>query len=1297
MHPTERATWEILVSENAFAERSFQLSEGSLRVGTSPICEVIATSPGVAPRHAEFVAAPEMLQLRAFEENPPVLLNGAHVRGLVNVPCPATVQIGSLKISVKQAAANGPSKTNPDSTLRLVHPARPEFAPLTDPENLDVTGRIVYRLPGTEDTVALRTASSRTKDTPLQSTAFSGDVTMAFSMEELEISISDKVPVRMDYEVKDEIARGGMGRIFSAEDISLERHVALKVSTVGDPARTPQFFREAKILAALAHPNIVPIHSVGVDSGGRPFYSMKLIQGRTLQRIIKLLASGDRETAEAYPSMRLLDIFRKVCDAVSFAHSRGYLHRDLKPDNIMVGEFGEVLVMDWGLAKTIRRPGEDTAGQGTEEDEPETLPYIEGTPQYMSPEQANGVYGGLDERSDIYSLGGILYAILTLRPPVSGSSLNEVLEKVRKGETTTMAMPRGEVSSATPQRDALRVPDALRAVTFKALAKDRDRRYRSVAELARDIEAYIGGFATEAEGAGLGRHMVLLVRRNRLASALAGIAMTGALIFTAQLAESEKNAQASADLAKQEAARATANADEAKRNAARAEAEARIAAKNEQQAKQEKEESRKAQARTQIALAEAAEQAQNAAAMQKALDGVPEDLQHQEWRYLSGLTNSAEVTIENKTPSRWHKFEPHPKDPDLLFTLHEDGAIRTVNLKTGIQEMVVHTGRGHPQTSRLAISPDAKLAAVCGLNANSTLTEVDLFDLETKTKKGGFKFPYPESRGIPYFQFDSKSTVLLCSLTRPAQVYLYDVGKSALRWDPWTHPDKKGGIASLSHHERSVLVRLVGSEELVEISVVDGVQKNEQPKEKFKPGVAAAEFYTYTPSAGRVFSSLNGVLVGFEPQSGKRLFAERLPSLSGLPGTKAQSNLAYISDPELAVTLNPVSDGAAALLIHDTTDGRAIQTRLVQMQKSLHLDWQLTTHPLSKKIAVVRGDTIKVWSLPRNGHKTQFAVWSNSVFDGFSFVHGNAKIVTTLKSGIHSERTAAELEVRTLETSPESRSMQLLPLEQPFVTHPAVYTTASRDGKWLGAKFQQDATFVIWGVEEGVMSAPRSFKPGGSFWDLKFSPSGRMLWTSNGAIEVASEQLISKLDRAGLWRPAELISPVWMGESRVAEIQMLQKDKTNLTWNADRTIVSWEVKTGLRAVTSQATDALCLAASPDGTQLAEGGADLRVRIRDAETLAVLKTLRVHDGPVEDMAWHPKLPLLATASSDYSIRIWDLRTEQMREEFRYIRNIQPMRVKWSPDGKYLAVSDSGGTPNVKVYEPEACKETDRPKR
>jgi serine/threonine protein kinase len=148
-----------------------------------------------------------------------------------------------------------------------------------------------------------------------------------------------------------EIARGGMGQIYFGEDPQLERQVAVKVSSISEDGEDPRFSKEAKVLAQLAHPNIVPIHNIGMDTQGRPFYSMKLVKGRTLQAVLNLIRDGDAVAVKDYPRATLLTIFRKVCDAMMFAHSKGILHRDLKPENIMVGEYGEVLVMDWGWQK----------------------------------------------------------------------------------------------------------------------------------------------------------------------------------------------------------------------------------------------------------------------------------------------------------------------------------------------------------------------------------------------------------------------------------------------------------------------------------------------------------------------------------------------------------------------------------------------------------------------------------------------------------------------------------------------------------------------------------------------------------------------------------------------------------------------------------------------------------------------------------------------------------------------------------------------------------------------------------
>lgn len=241
-----------------------------------------------------------------------------------------------------------------------------------------------------------------------------------------------------------------MGSVLEANDQILGRAVAMKVirqDIAASESLRLRFIREAGVLARLEHPNIVPIHEMAKDAEGNLFYTMKKVDGRDLEQILNGVRNGDAQTIADYPLDRLLTIYRKVCDAMAFAHARGVIHRDLKPANIMVGSFGEVLVMDWGLAKILQDEAQSADEMAQLEQERSNTPAtsmpagfqefsdsalngaaqnltldgsVMGSPQYMPPEQAEGKVSELDERSDIFSLGGILYAILTLRPPVEG-------------------------------------------------------------------------------------------------------------------------------------------------------------------------------------------------------------------------------------------------------------------------------------------------------------------------------------------------------------------------------------------------------------------------------------------------------------------------------------------------------------------------------------------------------------------------------------------------------------------------------------------------------------------------------------------------------------------------------------------------------------------------------------------------------------------------------------------------------------------------------------------------------------
>ncbi|MEP6668449.1 MAG: protein kinase [Chthoniobacter sp.] len=361
-----------------------------------------------------------------------------------------------------------------------------------------------------------------------------------------------------NYIISRTVARGGMGVIKSAHESTLQREVAMKLMLDDSkPAAHDRFCQEAQVTAQLEHPNIVPVHELGINEEGKPFYTMKLVRGIALKRVLELLASGDADTVRQWPLSALLTVFQKICDALAFAHSKAVIHRDLKPANIMLGEYGEALVMDWGLAKLLGREMHRTgklrpqpiAEVETHEPSdadattmgPTLSGTVMGTPQYMPPEQANGEVEMMDERTDIYSLGAILYYILALRPPFHGRSSAEIVQNVRAGRIVPFA--EACAKKRLPHWPGGRLPESLAAVALKAMSFERADRYPTVKALQVEIQAYQNGFATSAENAGAWKILGLFLRRHRALSSAAALILLSGVVFSIYLFQARNRAE----------------------------------------------------------------------------------------------------------------------------------------------------------------------------------------------------------------------------------------------------------------------------------------------------------------------------------------------------------------------------------------------------------------------------------------------------------------------------------------------------------------------------------------------------------------------------------------------------------------------------------------------------------------------------------------------------------------------------------------------------------------------------------
>ena len=993
-------------------------------------------------------------------------------------------------------------------------------------------------------------------------------------------------------------ATGGIGRVWVARDGDLGRDVALKElqpERAGNAVFSKRFVHEARITGQLEHPGIVPVYELVQGSDDQQqFYTMRFIKGRTLSdaaRVYHLERAAGK--ADHLEQITLLNAFVGVCNAVAYAHSRGVIHRDLKGQNVVLGDFGAVIVLDWGFAKVVGDPEEGTEVPALVLDgapDQTVQGQVIGTPAYRAPEQAMGRLDLIDRRTDVYGLGAMLYGILTGQAPFTGSDTQEVLRKVREEEPPP------------PHRVSNGVPAALEAVCLRALAKKPGERYNSASDLAREVQRWLADEPVAAYREGLAARLGRWARRHKPVVAGAAVLVTtavAALVVGLWLIGQEQA------------------------QTARVEAEA------------------KEKLRTQlyfqsIALAEREWSVGNMRRADQVLNACPEEIRGWEWHYLKRLRlNPPQHFRGHVNGARSVAFSPDGKRlasggwdkmarvwetatggqilalPDhstgimgVGVTFSRDGTVLAYSEGKDFRLSDAPTGQTiHPIPGRysqiwgLAFSPDGKRIAAGDINARVTIWSV--------------------SSGQHVLTLGDHQDRVRCVAYSPDGRHLAaGVERVGVKiWEPDT-----GRLLDILNGPWVEALAVAYSPDGRFLAAGGGDTATR----------AKAEVIIWDTATGLKAWTLRGHLnsvwsLAFSPDS------RRLASASDDKTVKVWD----VRTGEEAITLRGHTGGVRGVAF--SPDGHRLAsasldesiriwdaTPLVDEKPAYELltfcghkerVWGLAFSPDGGRLASGSNDhSVRVWD-PRSGHE-------------FSTVPEQPGVVWSLAFSPNGQRLAVASADKTARVWDLATGQEILSLQgRRSLTTCVAY---SPDGQTL-ATSGYDSTVRICDARTGK-EVHRLEGHVLWLWSLTYSPNGRYL-ASAGADkfvkvwDVNSGQEVHSLP----------------GHKAAIRCVAFSPDNQRLaSASDDNTVKVWDVATGkeLLTLSRHAAGVNTVAFSPDGGYLASGGEDDTVRVWEAATGQEIRVLRGHTDRVQSVAFSPDGRLLASASYDKTVKIWD---------------------------------------------------------